>query len=110
MKDPRRWLLLIGVAVTAAIALYSFSRPNVKAPGAACLTTPECLSDEQCLVTPASDGFATLGRCVKSCDTTPCAGAAACVEAATAEGHLVAADSPKAGSTRVKVCVEKQGP
>ncbi|MCA2978314.1 MAG: hypothetical protein INH41_11995 [Myxococcaceae bacterium] len=55
-------LLVVGVA-----GAYFVRAPVVKRSHGPCLTHDDCPASERCLVSPAADGFASVGECADPC-------------------------------------------
>lgn len=92
MKDPRGWLLWLGLA--AAIGLIFMSRGSggsvKKGPGFECLTHADCAKALRCYALPKDDPFATFGTCVEPClDDAQCGPGMKCAVTAKKNEQLV---------------------
>jgi hypothetical protein len=107
MKDPRRWILiLVGLSLVVSV-LVTRNRRVEKVEGGPCLVQRDCLSAQRCLVIPASDGFATDGRCVDPCPggDLSCPAKYRCEAVYEAGGYLVPKGARGATAQVVEVCV-----
>lgn len=90
MRDPRRWLIFLAIAV--ALAMFAANRgTQVKAgPNLQCLTHADCARGLRCYAIPKDDPFATFGVCVEPClDDAQCSAGFTCAVTARANEQLV---------------------
>lgn len=91
MRDPRRWLLWVGLAAGVGFIAASFRGGGTRA-GAhqECLTHSDCAKALRCYVVPKDDGFATFGVCVEPClDDLQCYAGLRCTVTAKGNQQLV---------------------
>lgn len=91
MKDPRGWLIWVGVAATLGILLATRGSGGVKAgPGSECMVHRDCAKALRCYALPKDDPFATYGKCVEPClDDLQCGAGMKCAVTAQKNDQLV---------------------
>lgn len=94
MKDPRGWLLLVGLATSIGLwVMWPGGTRTVGGENGPCLTHRDCAQSLRCYGVPKDDPFVVQGTCRARCEgDAGCAESEQCAPAAERGGQL----APKA--------------